>query len=139
MKTDKTASKVENCHSLHIRLDKATDIYKFAAEAHTIEKHAKAILLDKENNVLYVVHIDNIIHKYNLVEVSYIIRMMIELQAYAIIFIVNCPEGKAEPDKYDNGFRRLLQDATFICGFQLKDYMLLNQQGYYSYEENKFT
>lgn len=137
MTKNKAHPELENYCSQKIRLENADDIYRFALEADTVKKHAKIILLDKENYVLYVSHINDTMHNYNLVEVSFIIRMMIEFHAHSIIYIVNYPEGKTQPDKYDFGFKQQLRDATFICGFLFKDYMLLNQQGYYSYAENR--
>lgn len=128
-------TQLENYCSQEIKLETVSDIYQFALEADTTKKNAKAILLDNNSKVLYVIPIEK--HNYNLVEVSYIIRLMIGFHAYGIIFIVNCPKGKTKPDRYDYGFRRQLEQATFICGFQLKDYMLINQQGYYSYADER--
>ena len=105
----------------------------------TIQHHitTKVILLSGNSTVLGVMTVSESAHTYDIVETKFILQAAILANAKSIIVVSNSPSGDLEPNDAEKDLKNQIKLAAYLFDIELADYLLINNEDYYSFADNK--
>ena len=125
-----------------VRLVSPYEAFEFALQFYdedTIQHHitTKVILLSGNSTVLGVMTVSESAHTYDIVETKFILQAAILANAKSIIVVSNSPSGDLEPNDAEKDLKNQIKLAAYLFDIELADYLLINNEDYYSFADNK--
>ena len=76
-------------------------------------------------------------HTYDIVETKFILQAAILANAKSIIVVSNSPSGDLEPNDAEKDLKNQVKLVAYLFDIELADYLLINNEDYYSFADNK--
>lgn len=126
-------------HKEKVLITSSKDIYNYVHEDFEGLDHEElfVLFLNKANYVIQQVRFSIGSYVNSIYDVRQILRKALELKATAMVMQHNHPSGCLVPSHCDDYITKNLLLAGKCMDIQLLDHIIISNEGYYSYEDNK--
>jgi DNA repair protein RadC len=101
------------------------------------QEHFWVIGLNKANRILYIELMGLGGKTFVPVSIKQVLKVAIYKDAESIIAVHNHPEGKLNPSDADKDITEYLKHGSHFVEIKLKDHIIINDKGYFSFKDNK--